>query len=236
MDMRWLGILGLVLCVSLAATRGEAQESAAETPSARAAGSESASDAASDSADASEGATEEVEQSVDKMVEGAQGAVTGIAEEVDRSEKAQEISAGILKPIYVLAEYLSFPAVHWIAFAIMVTGVVSYALQLVLAKLVVLTHFGFSISEILSDALGLVISLVGLVLTTQAAAENSSFTRSPAAVISAALVGILAGIVFYLWGQAREVEAVKGRRAQLEEQAKNQPAKNQPAKGREGKK
>ena len=62
------------------------------------------------------------------------------------------MSAGILKPIYALAEYFSFPAFHWIAFAIMVAGVVSFALQLVLAKLVVLSKGSVSIKEILSDA------------------------------------------------------------------------------------
>jgi hypothetical protein len=138
--------------------------------------------------------------------------VEEIAKDVDASKQAHEVSAGILKPIYTLAEYLAFPAVHWIAFAIMVTGVVSFALQLVLAKLVVLFRLGFSVTEILADALGLVISLVGLVLTTQAAAENSSFTRSPAAVISATVAGVLLGLVFYWWGQKHEIQAVEGRR------------------------
>jgi hypothetical protein len=88
----------------------------------------------------------------------------------------------------------------------------------VLAKLVVLTRFGFSLTEILSDALGLAISLVGLVLTTQAAAENSSFTSSPFAVLSASLVGFIAGFVFYWWGQKHEIQAVEGRRATIEKQ------------------
>lgn len=132
--------------------------------------------------------------------------------ELDENEQAKEVSAGILQPIYQVAEMLAFPAFHWIAFAVMATGVVSYALQLVLGKLVVLSKMSLSISEILSDALGFVISAVGLVLTTQAAAENSTFTTSPAAVISASAVGVVAGFVFYLWGQAAEVAAVKGRK------------------------
>ena len=94
----------------------------------------------------------------------------------------------------------------------MVAGVVSFALQLTLGKLVVLARLGFSPAEILSDALGLVVSLVGLVLTTQAAAENSSFTRSTAAVLSATAVGAIAGFVFYLWGQRQELQAVEGRK------------------------
>ncbi len=142
--------------------------------------------------------------------------VERIAEQVDQSEQAAEVSAGILDPIYRLAELFAFPAFHWVAFALMVTGVVSYALQLVLGKLVVLSRLGLSITEILSDALGLAISLIGLVLTTQAAAENSSFTASPAAVLSAAGVGLIAGFLFYLWGQSAEVQAVEGRRKRKE--------------------
>lgn len=149
---------------------------------------------------------------VKEIVSETRGKMEEVAEKVDTNEQAQEASAGILNSVYVLAEYLSFSAFYWTAFALMVTGVVSFALQLVLAKLVVLIKRGFSFTEILSDALGLAISLVGLVLTTQAAAENSGFTRSPAAVLSAAAVGGIAGFIFYLWGQSQEVQAVEGRR------------------------
>ncbi len=140
--------------------------------------------------------------------------VEEIGKQVDENKTAQEASAGILKSIYVVAEYLSFSAFHWLAFAIMVTGVVSFALQLVLAKLLLLTKGSFSLTEMLSDALGLVISLLGLVLTTQAATENSRFTSSPAAVLSATAIGLLVGIVFYWWGQSQEVQAARGRRKQ----------------------
>jgi len=135
-----------------------------------------------------------------------------LAMSVEQSEKAKEISAGILQPIYQLAEAISFSTFHWVAFALMLAGVVSYALQLVLAKLVVLSKAGLSLSEIISDAVGLAISLIGLVLTTQAATENSAFTQSPVAVLSSAVVGVLVGFVLYRWGQAQEVEALKGRR------------------------
>jgi hypothetical protein len=134
-----------------------------------------------------------------------------LASDVDQSPQAQKVTAGILEPIYKLAEFLSFPLFHWIAFALMATGVVSYALQLVLAKLVVLTRMGFSPAEILSDALGLAISVIGLVLTTQAAAENSTFTQSPASVLSATAVGIVCGFIFYRWGQSQEVQATIAR-------------------------
>lgn len=147
-----------------------------------------------------------------QTLESARATADSAAEAVDKSPEAREVSAGILKPIYRLAEAFSFPAFHWGAFAVMVAGVVSFALQLTLGKLVVLARRGFSLAEILSDALGLAVSLVGLVLTTQAAAENSSFTRSAAAVLSAAAVGVLAGFVFYVWGQRQELEAVEGRR------------------------
>jgi hypothetical protein len=143
----------------------------------------------------------------------AEQKIDDFAEEVNESEEAQRISAGILRPIYSVAEAISFPAFYWLAFALMVAGVVSFALQLVLGKLVVLAKMGFSLTEILSDALGLAVSVIGLVLTTQAATENSSFTKSAVAVLSATVVGALVGLVFYLWGQRLELQAVEGRRA-----------------------
>ena len=145
-------------------------------------------------------------------LESARERADAVVEAVDTNTPAQEASAGILKPIYRLAEAFSFPAFHWIAFSVMVTGVVSFVLQLTLGKLVVLARRGFSPAEILSDTLGLVVSLVGLVFTTQAAAENSSFTRSAAAVLSATAVGAIAGFVFYLWGQRQELQAVESRK------------------------
>ena len=159
-----------------------------------------------------ETATEAAKDRADKIAEDAKQQVDKIAKEVDQSPQAKEISAGILDPIYKLAERLAFPMFHWLAFAVMATGVVSYALQLVLGKLVVLAKMGFSPAEILSDALGLVISVVGLVLTTQAAAENSTFTQSAFSVLSASAVGLVCGFVFYRWGQAQEVQAAIARR------------------------
>ena len=144
--------------------------------------------------------------------EDADDAMDEIVGDVDRSRQAQQASAGVLRPIYALAQKLSFPAFHWVAFALMVAGVVSFALQLVLGKLVVLMRMGFSFTEILSDALGLAVSLIGLVLTTQAATENSTFTTSAFAVLSATIAGALTGFIFYLWGQRQELQAVEGRR------------------------
>jgi len=116
-----------------------------------------------------------------------------------------------LQPIYLLAERLAFPSFHWLAFGLMTAGVVSYLLQLVLGKLVVLSRMGFSVKEILSDLISLIISLVGLVLTTQAAAENSTFTQSPAAVLSSAILGAVLGFILYTWGQSQELQAAAGR-------------------------
>jgi len=157
---------------------------------------------------------DEVRESAEDIGGDARKAVSDIAEQVDRSEQAKEVSAGILQPIYLLAEAMSFPSFHWVAFTVMMAGVVSYALQLVLGKLVVLSRMSINIKEILADGLGLIISLVGLVLTTQAAAENSTFTESPAAVLSAAGVGGLLGLIFYWWGQKEEVQAALGRKTQ----------------------
>ena len=134
-----------------------------------------------------------------------------LADVVDHDLRAKTAAAGILQPIYLLAEKMSFPAFHWLAFALMSAGVVSYSLQLALGKLVVLTRMGFSLKEIMSDAVGLAISVVGLVLTTQAAAENSTFTQSPTAVLSAAALGIVVGIILYFWGQSQELQAAAGR-------------------------
>ncbi len=154
--------------------------------------------------------------SEETVVEQATGTIENktadIAKSVDENATAKEVSTGILNPIYKLAEYASHPAFHWIAFAAMVAGVISFALQLTLGKLVVLSRMGFSLSEILADALGLFVSLVGLVLTTQAATENSTFTTSAAAVLSATVVGAFVGIVFYVTGQGQELQAVRGRK------------------------
>ena len=150
--------------------------------------------------------------------EGAKQQVKEIAEKVDKNEQAQEVSAGILKQIYLLAERMESPMFHWAAFALMVTGVVSFALQLVLGKLLVLAKMSISLTEILSDAMGLAVSLVGLVLTTQAAAQNSTFTTSPAAVLSATGAGILLGFFFFKWGISQELSAVDGRRVQTKTQ------------------
>lgn len=179
------------------ATASEVTEEASET-------AEEVAEEASETADAAKDALEEsVKQASQKVEE--------ISKQVDSSEQAKEISAGILQPIYMLAEHMAFPTFHWVAFTLMATGVVSFALQLVLGKLAVLAKFGFSLSEILADVLGLLISLIGLVLTTQAAAENSTFTTSAFAVLSATAVGVIAGFVFYRWGQRHELDALKGR-------------------------
>ena len=155
---------------------------------------------------------EKVEDKAQQTLDSARQTADAVAEKVNKNVQAQEASAGILKPIYQLAEAFSFPAFHWVAFAIMVAGVISFALQLTLGKLLVLAKMSISPAEILSDAHGLVISVVGLFLTTQAATENSSFTRSAAAVLSATAVGALTGFIFYIWGQRQELQAAEGRK------------------------
>ena len=146
------------------------------------------------------------------FTETIQSKVQEIAKKVDQDESAQKASSGILNQIAKLANLLSFPTFHWVAFAAMTAGVVSFSLQLVLAKFVVLTRMSLSVREIISDALGLFISLIGLVLTTQAATQNSSFTQTPASVLSATAVGAVVGLILYVWGQRQEVEAAEGRR------------------------
>lgn len=148
-----------------------------------------------------------------ELAEETQAKVEKIAEKVDQNETAKKAAEGILGPIYLLAESLSFSAFHWLAFGLMTTGVVSFAMQLVLGKLALLLRGSLNFREILSDAIGLVISALGLVLTTQAAAENSEFTHSPAAVLSATGVGIVLGFILYRWGHDQEVNALTGQRA-----------------------
>lgn len=156
-------------------------------------------------------AVENVKQQAQELGQQAQAQVTKIAEDIEHNQKAREIAAGILKPIYQLAEVMSFSAFHWLAFAIMLAGVISWGLQLVIGKLVVATQGGFSLTEIISDATVLVISLVGLVLTTQAATENSAFTQSTVSVLSSAIVGLVFGIMLYKWGQDQELQATNSR-------------------------
>lgn len=151
--------------------------------------------------DTAEDLTKQAEKKVDE-----------IKESVDKNEDAKEAAESILNPIYKLVE--SFESVsyfYWIAFALMSAGVISYALQLVLGKLFMLFKGRFSIAEVLSDGLGLVISLVGIGLTTQAATENSQFTESAALVLSSAVVGAIIGILMFMWGVSLEAKAAKSR-------------------------
>ncbi len=148
-----------------------------------------------------------------------------VAKSVDETQQAKVAAENVLKPIYMVAESLSFPAFYWIAFTLFAAGAISFALQLVLGKLVVLSRMGFSLKEILSDLLGLVISLLGLVLTTQAATENSTFTTSASAVLSATAVGGVLGFFMYLWGQSQEIEAARGRSMTSNQQPPAAPGK-----------
>ncbi len=157
----------------------------------------------------------DVKDKVEDFAAKTESTVDDIAGSIDQNETAKKAAEGLLGPIYTLAEKLSFSSFHWLAFGLMSAGVVSFALQLVLGKLVVLFKGSINVREILSDTIGLIISLVGLVLTTQAAAENSDFTHSPAAVLSAAVFGAVVGIVLYRWGQAQEVSAVAGQRGTI---------------------
>lgn len=150
-------------------------------------------------------------QKANEIGKHARSEVDKVAAAVDENQQAKELTAGLLQPIYQLAETMSFPMFYWIAFALMLAGVVGFGLQLVLGKLVVLANAGFDLSEILSDVIVLAISLIGLILTTQAATQNSTFTQSPVSVLSSAAVGVIVGIVLYIWGQTHELEASEGR-------------------------
>ncbi|MEN1678582.1 MAG: hypothetical protein AAGJ46_03245 [Planctomycetota bacterium] len=171
-------------------------------------------------ADAGPSMAERLESATETAADAAEKAgekIDEVAKQIDADAEAQKVKDSVLKPIYQLAEAISFSAFHWVAFTLMTAGVVSFGLQLVLGKLVVLSKMGLSITEILGDALGLAISLIGLVLTTQAATENSQFTESAFSVLSATVLGLMVGFLFYLWGQRQELQAVKGRSAKKED-------------------
>lgn len=150
----------------------------------------------------------DVAQATDAMTKQAEAKMQETAEAIEKSEQAQKITAGILGGIYALAELLAFAAFYWVAFALMVAGVVSWTGQVVIAKLVVAASSStFNMKETISDIFVLVISLFGLVLTTQAATENSTFTQSAVAVLSSTAVGVVIGLVLYFWGQSLEMAA-----------------------------
>jgi hypothetical protein len=199
------GVLGLAMA-------GGAIASAQDSPAvpAEAAPVETTADATPQAPPAD--TRELLEQKAQQAIDAAGETVGAVATTIDADQRARDASAGVLWPINRVADKLAFPAFHWVAFALLLAGVVSFALQLTLGKLVVLSRFGFSPGEILSDALGLVVSVVGLVLATQAAAQNSTFTQSASAVLSATAVGAIAGFVLYVWGQRQELQAVEGRR------------------------
>lgn len=155
---------------------------------------------------------EAIRETADELLNETQEKVGEMADQVDKIPEAQKASAGLLQPIYALAEAMAFPSFYWIAFMLMCAGVVSFALQLVFGKLVVLSKMSLSLREFISDSVGLVISLIGLVLTTQAATENSNFTQRPASVLSAAIAGLILGFILYRWGQREEVDAALGRK------------------------
>lgn len=166
-----------------------------------------------DAAPGSEEKKPDVAEKAKELEAEVEAKVGELAEKIDQNESAKKASEGLLGPIYKLAESLNFSYFHWLAFGLMSAGVVSFALQLVLGKLVILFKGSINLREIISDAIGFVISTVGLVLTTQAAAENSTFTHSPAAVLSSAACGVVLGFMLYRWGQMQEVNAVVGQRA-----------------------
>ncbi len=144
------------------------------------------------------------------VAEKLEGQVREIGETLNKSETVREVSTSVLDPIYQAAEWMAWPAFYWVAFMLMVAGVIGFAGQLVFAKLFLLFRGSLNLREILSDGLGLLISVIGLVLTTQAATENSTFTENPVTVLSAAAVGALLGLVIYWWGQRQEFDAARG--------------------------
>ncbi len=137
-----------------------------------------------------------------------------VTEQVNTSGAAQDATENILTPIREIGEVIvGIPGFYWIAFAMMAAGFVSFLLQLVLGKLIMLARFHFSLTEIMSDTLGLLVSSIGLVLLTQAATSTGHLTNSPAAVLSASIVGAFFGLIFYFRGQTQELREARALRA-----------------------
>jgi hypothetical protein len=170
---------------------------------------EAATHAAEQVGAAASHAVERAGEMTQQAVQQTKAKAEELARELERNEKAQAARDGILGWIYRLAELMAFPAFHWLAFMLMIAGVVSWSGQVIIAKLVVgASSASFDYRETISDSIVLAISLIGLVLTTQAAA-SSGFTSSTVAVLSATAVGAVLGLILYWWGQALELEAAK---------------------------
>ena len=218
-------LLGVCAYFVILCGHGFAQDAAAETETAAPTTVETASDTVteesvgtdpddSESLATSDGATQApAAASEGGSDEETPGGGEGFTESIDQNETVQQASARILRPLERAAEVIVFPGSYWIAFALMTAGVISFAFQLVIGKVVVLVKGSLSLTEIISDAVGLMISATGLVLTTQLAADNSGFTQSPTAILSATAVGVIMGLLLYRWGQAQEVAAARGRKS-----------------------
>ncbi|MEM9940971.1 MAG: hypothetical protein AAF939_05240 [Planctomycetota bacterium] len=139
-----------------------------------------------------------------------------VGETLNQSEAIQNVSAGILEPIYQIGEYMTFSSFYWVAFSLMIAGVVCYAGQLFLAKFFLLFKGSLNIREIILDSFSLLVSAVGLVLVTQIATNHSTFTNHSVSVISSTAVGVIVGFVFYWWGQKTEFRAVDAGSKKLE--------------------
>ena len=133
---------------------------------------------------------------------------------VDSSEQAQNATNNILTSIKTFGSAVTkIPGFYWISFAMMAAGFVSFLGQLVLGKLIMLTQLHFSMTEILSDLLGLLVSSFGLVLLTQAATSDGQFIDKPSLVLSASIVGAFFGLIFYFRGQTQELREARALRA-----------------------
>ena len=140
--------------------------------------------------------------------------IDDVTNRVDSNEDAQKATDNILTPIKTFGSTISkIPGFYWVAFALMAAGFVSFLGQLVLGKLIMLTQLHFSLTEILSDTLGLLVSSIGLVLLTQAATVDGQFIDKPSLVLSASIVGAFFGLIFYFRGQTQELREARALRA-----------------------
>ena len=131
-------------------------------------------------------------------------------ERLDTDPQAQQATDHILSSIRDIGnKVVAVPGFYWIAFAMMTAGLVSFLLQLVLGKLIMLTQSHFSIVEIMSDAMGFLISLIGLTLLTQSATNEGLVIDRPSFVVTAAGLGAFVGLIFYFRGQTQELREAR---------------------------
>lgn len=170
---------------------------------------------ASEPPEVSAGSEKPHEAAAPEPLQESEGQLRKLARSADTLPAVQNTYTSIILLIDFLGEFASFPAFPGTVFVLMVAGIVNYAFQLTLTKLVVLMKGGFNLREIAADMTGLLTSLGGLILTAQSPLFADNFLRSPSMVVAMTGSGVALGLLLYRWAQKQEVHATQGERARL---------------------